>query len=58
MADENSVELPKGCAWPAIRDASGTVLTDHYIDVLRKLGKTPASSGTSMRAPRADSTIR
>ena len=29
--------------WPSIRDASGTELAEHYIDVLRKLGKTPGS---------------
>ena len=39
MADERGVELPKGCEWPALRDKSGTELTDHYVDVLRKLGK-------------------
>lgn len=45
MADERGVEVPKGCAWPTIRDRSGTDLTDHYIDVLRKLGKTPGILG-------------
>jgi len=40
MADEKGVEIPKGCGWPTIRDASGTDLGEHYIDVLRKLGKT------------------
>ncbi len=39
MADEKGINLPKGCAWPALRDKSGTVLTDHYVDVLRTLGK-------------------
>ena len=38
MADERGVELPKGCEWPALRDKSGSELTDHYVDVLRKLG--------------------
>jgi len=28
MADERGVELPKGCEWPALRDRSGTELTD------------------------------
>ena len=41
MADERAAEIPKGCDWPSIRDRSGTGLTDHYIEVLRKLGKTP-----------------
>ena len=45
MADERAVEVPKGCAWPTIRDRSGTDLTDHYIEVLRKLGKTPGILG-------------
>jgi type I restriction enzyme M protein len=45
MADERDVEVPKGCAWPTIRDKSGTDLTDHYIDLLRKLGKTQGMLG-------------
>lgn len=40
MADERSVDVPKGCSWTSIRDRSGTDLTDHYIEVLRALGKT------------------
>jgi type I restriction enzyme M protein len=40
MADERGVAIPTGCTWPTIRDKSGTDLTEHYIDVLRKLGKT------------------
>ena len=39
------MEIPKGCAWPTIRDASGTDLTDHYIDVLRKLGRSEGILG-------------
>lgn len=45
MADERGIDVPKGCAWPSIRDASGTALTDHYVEVLRKLGKTPGILG-------------
>jgi type I restriction enzyme M protein len=45
MADEKGVAIPKGCAWPTLRDGSGTELTDHYIDVLRKLGKTEGILG-------------
>src|SRR5438876_2411130 len=45
MADERSVELPKGCDWPALRQKTGTDLTDFYIDVLRKLGKSPGVLG-------------
>ncbi len=45
MADEKGVAIPKDCGWPTIRDRSGTELTDHYIEVLRKLGKTPGILG-------------
>jgi type I restriction enzyme M protein len=45
MADEKGVTLPKGCGWPGIKQRSGTELTDHYIEVLRKLGKTPGILG-------------
>lgn len=45
MADERAVEIPKGCGWPTIRDRSGTELIDHYIEVLRKLGKVPGILG-------------
>src|SRR5881628_637691 len=45
MADERGVELPKGCDWPALRQKTGTDLTDFYIDVLRKLAKTPGVLG-------------
>ena len=39
MADERAVELPKGCNWPGLRERSGTELLDHYVDLLRTLGK-------------------
>jgi type I restriction enzyme M protein len=39
MADERAVELPKGCNWPGLRERSGTGLLDHYVDLLRTLGK-------------------
>ena len=45
MADEKGVEVPKGCDWPTLRDTSGTAIVDHYVDVLRKLGKTPGILG-------------
>src|SRR4026207_2188041 len=45
MADEREVELPKGCDWPGIRGKSGTALIDHYIDVLRTLGKSTGILG-------------
>lgn len=45
MADEKGVKLPKGCGWPALRDKSGTDVTEHYGDVLRTLGKSPGILG-------------
>jgi type I restriction enzyme M protein len=45
MADERKVELPKGCDWPKLRDKSGTALTEHYVDLLRTLSKTPGILG-------------
>ena len=45
MADERGVEVPEGCSWPTIKKRSGTELIDHYIDALRKLGKTPGILG-------------
>jgi type I restriction enzyme M protein len=39
MADERSIELPKGCDWPTLISKSGTELRDDYIDILRTLGK-------------------
>lgn len=37
MADEKGVTVPKGCDWNTLKSKSGTDLTDHYADVLRKL---------------------
>ena len=45
MADEKGIDLPKGCRWPNLRDASGTELGDAYIDLLRALGKQPGMLG-------------
>ena len=45
MADERGVDVPEGCSWPTIKKRSGTELIDHYIDALRKLGKTPGILG-------------
>ena len=39
MADERSVNVPKGCDWPTLRDKSGSSLTDFYVDLLRTLAK-------------------
>jgi type I restriction enzyme M protein len=45
MADERSIELPKDCDWQSLVNKSGTDLRDHYIDLLRKLGKQPGLLG-------------
>jgi type I restriction enzyme M protein len=46
MADERgSVKLPDGCDWPTLRSKSGTGLTDDYVDILRKLSKSPGLVG-------------
>src|ERR1044071_8632678 len=45
MADERGVSLPQGCDWPTLYGQAGTDLTDHYIDVLRTLGKQPGILG-------------
>lgn len=37
MADEKGVAIPKGCGWESLKALSGTKLTDHYSEVLRKL---------------------
>lgn len=37
MADEKGVAIPKGCGWETLKALSGTKLTDHYGEVLRKL---------------------
>jgi type I restriction enzyme M protein len=37
MADEKAVVIPKACDWDSLKALSGTKLTDHYNDVLRKL---------------------
>jgi type I restriction enzyme M protein len=37
MADEKEVAVPKGCDWESLKGLSGTKLTDHYGEVLRKL---------------------
>jgi len=37
MADEKGVQVPTGYDWASLKDLSGTKLTDHYNDLLRKL---------------------
>ncbi len=41
MADERSVALPKGCDWKTLDSKAGTDIAEHYIEVLRTLGKEP-----------------
>lgn len=41
MADERGVAIPKGCDWVSLKDRSGTDLTDHYAEILRKLREAP-----------------
>jgi type I restriction enzyme M protein len=45
MADERGIAIPADCDWPTLRDYTGTELTYHYIDILRKLGKAPGLLG-------------
>src|SRR5687767_7356110 len=45
MADERSVELPADCGWQSLTGRSGTDLADHYVDVLRTLGRQPGLLG-------------
>ncbi len=39
MADERAVELPRETDWNSLIKRSGTDLSDHYQDMLRKLGR-------------------
>lgn len=39
MADEREMDLPKGCGWKTLCEKSGTDLSNHYVDTLRKLGE-------------------
>jgi type I restriction enzyme M protein len=41
MAEERGANIPEGCDWKSLKDLSGTTLTDHYSDVLRKLRQGP-----------------
>jgi type I restriction enzyme M protein len=45
MADEKGIEIPRDCDWNSLKQKSGTELTDHYTDVLRKLRKVPGILG-------------
>ena len=39
MADERGVELPKGTDWTSLTSRAGTDLSEHYQDILRRLGQ-------------------
>ena len=39
LADEKGVPVPEGFGWAGLLQRSGTDLTDHYQDTLRRLGK-------------------
>lgn len=45
MANEKGIEIPKNCDWDSLKQRSGTELTDHYTDVLRKLREAPGILG-------------
>ena len=45
MASEKDISVPNGCDWAKLHAQSGTELTDHYIEVLRTLGKQPGILG-------------
>lgn len=45
MADGKGVTVPTGCGWNSLKGRSGTDLTDHYADVLRKLREAPGLLG-------------
>src|SRR3990167_1450444 len=45
MADEKGADIPKEYSWSALREKSGTELTEFYIDALRGLGKQKGTLG-------------
>ncbi len=45
MIEEKGMEIPSEYAWSALREKSGTDLTDHYMATLRGLGKQPGMLG-------------
>jgi type I restriction enzyme M protein len=45
MADERGVKIPEGCDWNSLKQRSGTDLTDHYADLLRRLREAPGLLG-------------
>jgi type I restriction enzyme M protein len=70
MADEKAIDLSKqpltnekgktltvDCSWPTLYKKTGTELTDHYIDVLRTLGKQGGLLGIIFAGAQSRSTI-
>ena len=49
MADELVVDLPKGCDWPSLLGKADPALPDHYVGLLRKLGKERGVLGSVFR---------
>lgn len=45
MAAEKDITVPEGCDWETLMKKSGTELTDHYSEVLRKLREAPGMLG-------------
>jgi len=45
MADEKAIGMPKDCTWDSLKERSGTELSDHYSDMLRKLRDQPGILG-------------
>jgi type I restriction enzyme M protein len=45
MADEKGAVIPKDYNWATLKNLSGTELTDHYADILRKLRGQPGILG-------------
>jgi type I restriction enzyme M protein len=45
MAEEKDAVIPRGCDWDTLKQLSGTELTDHYSEVLRKLRESPGLLG-------------
>lgn len=45
MAEEKELSIPSKYSWNSLRTKSGIELSDHYIDVLKNLGKEPGILG-------------
>ena len=45
MAEERGAVVPKNHDWASLKAESGTALTDHYADILRKLREQPGILG-------------